>query len=215
MQQMVADGEVNALVPERVWQELARGLMEARPSRMLTVLKGSGALHQLLPEVDTSDHLLAVLDTAAQLNAPLTVRFGCLCHAMEIGEVRGVCERWRVPVDCRELADVVAREHATIHGSSTLSPAAVVRLLERCDAFRKPARFAEVLLACEYIARGRSDLQDAHFPQRPQLLAALAAAQAVPTQPIAQAAQADGRKGPQIGELIHAARVEAVAQSSA
>ena len=250
MQQMVAAGEVDALVPERVWQELARGLMEAQPSRMLTVLKDCGALHQLLPEVDrlwgvpqraehhpeidTGIHLMMVMDMAAQLNAPLTVRFACLCHDLGTGVtaadmlprhigheaasarlLKGVCERWRVPVDCRELADVVAREHGNIHRSSEFNPAAVVRLLERCDAFRKPVRFAEVLLACECDARGRGGLHDQPYPQRPHLLAALAAAQAVATQPIAEAAQAAGRQGPQIGELIHAARVQAVATASA
>ena len=250
MQQMVADGEVDALVPERVWQELARGLMGPQPSRMLTVLRDCGALRQLLPEVDklwgvpqradyhpevdTGVHLMMVLDMAAQLNAPLSVRFACLCHDLgkgvtpadmlprHIGHeaasahlLKGVCERWRVPVDCRELADVVAREHGNIHRSSEFNPAAVVRLLERCDAFRKPARFADVLLACECDARGRGGLQDQPYPQRPRLLAALAAAQAVATQPIAQAAQAAGRQGPQIGELIHAARVQAVAAALA
>jgi tRNA nucleotidyltransferase (CCA-adding enzyme) len=257
MQRMVADGEVDALVPERVWQELARGLMAAQPSRMLTVLKDCGALCQLLPEVDalwdmppcadtppdtdeagrdTCSHLMAVLDAAAQLNAPLAVRFACLCHDLGQGvksadglplhtghetasarELKGLCERWRVPVDCRELADVVAREHGNIHRSSALNPAAVVRLLERCDAFRKPARFADVLLACECIERGRRGLQppqDAPYPPRSQLLAALTAAQAVATQPIAAAAQAAGYRGPQIGELIHAARVQAVAAAA-
>ena len=250
MQQMVADGEVNALVPERVWQELARGLMEAQPSRMLTVLQDCGALHQLLPEVDalwgvpqhadchpdidTGEHLLRVLDLAAQLKAPLTVRFACLCHDLGKNETTaevlprhvsheaasarlliGLCERWRVPVDCRELGDVVAREHGNIHCSSESNPSAVVCLLERCDAFRKPARFAEVLLACECVARGRGGLQGQPYPQRLRLLAALAAAQAVATQPIAEAAQAAGRRGPQIGELIHAARVQAVAAAAA
>ena len=245
MQQMVADGEADALVPERVWQELARGLMEAQPSRMLTVLKDSGALHRLLPEVDklwgvpqtaahhpeidTGIHLLMVLDMAAQLNAPLAVRFACLCHDLGKGVTNAdvlprhigheaasarltkiVCERWRVPTDCRELADVVAREHGNIHRSGEFSPAAVVRLLERCDAFRKPARFADALLACECDARGRLGRGSTPYPQRAQLLNALKAAHAVATQPIAEAAQAAGRTGPQIGELIHAARVHAV-----
>ena len=215
MQQMVTGGEVDALVPERVWQELARGLMATQPSRMVAVLKDCGALHQLLPELDTSPHGLAALDLAAQLNAPLTVRFACLCHGLGHATVQRVSERWRVPVDCRELADVVAREQGNVHRSSQCNPADVVRLLERCDAFRKPARFAEVLLACECDARGRGELRDQTYPQRPQLLAALAAAQAVATQPIAQAAQAAGRQGPQIGELIHAARVQAVAAAGA
>ena len=259
MQQMVADGEVDALVPERVWQELARGLMGTQPSRMLTVLKDCGALRLLLPEVDplwgvpqraddhpvsddvarsTGLHLMRVLDLAAQLNAPLSVRFACLCGDLNHDPVTGataadvrprrigheaasarllkaVCERWRVPVDCRELADVVAREHDNIHRSGEFNPAAEVRLLERCDAFRKPARFAEALLACECDARGRGGVQNQLYPQRPRLLTALSAAQAVATQPIAEAAQAAGRQGPQIGELIHAARVQAVAAAAA
>ena len=245
MQQMVADGEAEALVPERVWQELARGLMATQPSRMLTVLKDCGALRMLLPEVDalwgvpqtaahhpeidTGVHLLMVLDMAAQLNAPLAVRYACLCHDLGKGVTpadmlprhigheaasarlaKGLCERWRVPTDCRELADVVAREHGNIHRSGEFSPAAVVRLLERCDAFRKPARFADALLACECDARGRGGRDTAPYPPRSQLLAALGVAQAVATQPIAEVAQAAGRSGPQIGELIHAARVHAV-----
>ena len=96
MQDMVRAGEADALVPERVWQELARGLMEKQPSHMLEVLRDCGALQKLLPEVDrlwgvpqradyhpeidTGIHLLMVLNMAAQLGAPLPVRFACLCH---------------------------------------------------------------------------------------------------------------------------------------
>src|SRR3954471_4232619 len=96
MRQMVAAGEADALVPERVWRELSRGLMEATPSRMFEVLRGCGALARVLPEVDrlfgvpqradfhpevdTGVHLLMVLDTAAALDAPLTVRYACLGH---------------------------------------------------------------------------------------------------------------------------------------
>jgi len=91
MRAMVAAGEVDALVPERVWQELARGLMEARPPRMFEVLRECGALARLLPEVDrllgvpqradchpevdTGAHLMLVLDVCARLGAPLAVRY--------------------------------------------------------------------------------------------------------------------------------------------
>ena len=101
MQQMVADGEADALVPERVWQELARGLMAHKPSRMLEVLRSCGALQRLLPEVDklwgvpqrveyhpevdTGIHLMMVLDMAAKLEAPLAVRFACLTHDLGKG----------------------------------------------------------------------------------------------------------------------------------
>ena len=245
MRDMVAHGEVDALVPERVWQELARGMMEHRPSRMLEVLRDCGALKKLLPEVDrlwgvpqraeyhpeidTGIHLMMVLDMAAELNAPLPVRFACLCHDLGKGTtpadvlprhigheersarlLKGVCQRLRVPVDCREIADVVAREHGNIHRSSDFNPAAVVRLLERCDAFRKPERFADILLACECDARGRLGLAQSLYPQRPRLLQALTVAQAVATDTVAADALAAGQTGPQIGEWIHRARVEAV-----
>ena len=249
MQDMVAHGEVDALVPERVWQELARGLMEGKPSRMLEVLRACGALRHLLPEVDrlwgvpqradyhpeidTGIHLMMVLDMAAQLGAPLPVRFACLCHDLGKGTtpadvlprhigheersarlLKGVCQRLRVPVECREIADVVAREHGNIHRSSDFSPAAVVRLLERCDAFRKPQRLADILLACECDARGRLGLEESPYPQRPQLLQALTVAQAVATDVVAAEALAAGQSGPQIGEWIHRARVAAVKQSA-
>ncbi len=247
MREMVAHGEVDHLVAERVWQELARGLMEAQPSRMFEVLRGCGALAVLLPEVarlwgvpqraeyhpevDTGVHLMMVLDMAARLQAPLTVRFACLAHDLGKGTtaadvlprhigheersaelLKDVAERLRVPVDCRETAEVVAREHGHIHRSADLSAAALVRLLERCDAIRKPERFAEVLLACECDARGRLGFEESAYPQRPRLLAVLAAVQSVVTREIAAQAAARGQSGPQVGALIHQARVEAVAQ---
>ena len=208
MREMVQAGEADHLVPERVWQELATGLLEATPSRMFSVLQDCGALARLLPEVDPGLHLLLVLDQCARLGASLPVRFAALCH--DLGLLRQLAERWRVPTACRELAEVVAREHGNIHRSADLNAAALMRLLMRCDALRQPQRFADVLLACECDARGRLGLQDAAYPQRPRLLAALAAAQGVPTASVAAAAQAAGASGSQIGEAVHQARVAAV-----
>jgi tRNA nucleotidyltransferase (CCA-adding enzyme) len=246
MREMVLDGEVDALVAERVWQELARGLMEERPSRMFEVLRDCGALARLLPEVDrlwgvpqraeyhpevdTGVHLMMVLDMSARLGAPLPVRFACLTHDLGKGTtpaevlpkhigheersarlLKGLARRLRVPTECRELADVVAREHGNIHRSGDFGAAALVRLLERCDALRKPARFREVLLACECDARGRLGLEDKSYPQRPRLLGVLAAAQSVATEKIASDAQLAGATGQKIGEMIHKARIAAVA----
>jgi len=246
MRQMVEDGEVDHLVAERVWQEIARGLMEAQPSRMFAVLRDCGALARLLPEldrlwgvpqsvehhpeVDTGVHVMLVLDLAARLQAPLSVRFACLAHDLGKGTtpadvlprhigheersvrlLKGVCARLRIPVECKELAEVVAREHGNIHRSAALNAAAIVRLLERCDAIRKPARFADILLACECDARGRLGLHDAPYPQAPRLAAALTRAQSVATDLVAANAQLAGASGPKIGEWIHRARVQAVA----
>ncbi len=246
MREMVAHGEADHLVAERVWQELARGLMEEKPSRMFEVLRECGALQVLLPEVarlwgvpqraeyhpevDTGVHLMMVLDMSARLQAPLTVRFACLAHDLGKGTtptdvlprhigheersadlLKDVAERLRVPVDCRETADVVAREHGNIHRSEGLSAAALVRLLERCDAIRKPGRFADILLACECDARGRLGFEEAPYPQRARLGAALQAVQSVVTREIAARAASSGMSGPKVGEMIHMARVQAVA----
>ncbi|MDP1791669.1 MAG: multifunctional CCA addition/repair protein [Methylibium sp.] len=247
---MVDSGEVDHLVPERVWQELARGLMERCPSRMFELLRECGALQRLLPEVarlwgvpqraeyhpevDTGVHLMMVLDMSARLDAPLTVRYACLGHDLGKGNtpaellprhigheqrsvalLRALNERLRVPTDCRELADVVAREHGNVHRSGEFGAAALVRLLERCDAFRKPARFDEVLLACECDARGRLGFEDTPYAPSPRLAAALAAARAVDTAQIAAAAAARGERGPAVGTAIRQQRIVAVAAALA
>lgn len=242
MRTMVDGGEVDALVPERVWQELARGLMEARPSRMFEVLRACGALARLLPEldrlwgvpqradyhpeVDTGVHVMMVIDTAAAMDAPLPVRFAALAHDLGKGAtpaavlprhvghegrsvelLTAVCQRLRVPNDCRDLALVVAREHSNIHRSLELGAAALVRLLERCDALRKPERFVQALQACEADARGRLGFEARAYPQAARLLAAREAAAGVDAGAIARAC---GNDVGQIRERVHAARVAAV-----
>jgi tRNA nucleotidyltransferase (CCA-adding enzyme) len=245
MREMVASGEVDHLVSERVWQELAKGLMEAQPSRMFEVLRDCGALARLLPEVDrlwgvpqradyhpevdTGVHLMMVMDMSARLQSPLPVRFACLCHDLGKGNtptdvlprhighearsaklLKDVCERLRAPTDCRELADVMAREHSNIHRCQDISAAALVRLLERCDALRRPERFEHLLRACECDLRGRLGFSEAAYPQRQRLLEAFTSMQTVDTNSIAAKAIETGASGLKIGELIHAARVAAV-----
>ncbi len=246
MRQMVEDGEVDHLVPERVWQELARGLMTARPSRMFEVLRECGALKVLLPEldrlwgvpqrpehhpeIDTGVHAMMVLDQCARLQAPLAVRWAALMHDLGKGSTpadvlprhighegrsvklaQKIAERLRVPGDCKELAEVVAREHGNIHRSQELNATAAMRLLTRCDAIRQPERFALVLQACEADARGRLGSEDSAYPQAPRLAGALQAALGVATAEMAAAAAREGLKGPQIGERIEAARTAAIA----
>lgn len=244
MRAMVEAGEVDALVPERVWQELARGLMEARPSRMFDVLRECGALARLMPEldrlwgvpqradyhpeVDAGVHVMMVLDYAASIGASLPVRFAALVHDLGKGTtpadilprhlgheersvtlLEQVCKRLRVPNECRELALVVAREHGNIHRSLGFGAAAVTRLLERCDALRKPERFAEALRACEADARGRLGFEDRDYPQSARLLDALDAAASIDAGAIARECADDVS---QIKSRVHAARVAAVAE---
>ncbi|MFA5081715.1 MAG: multifunctional CCA addition/repair protein [Hydrogenophilaceae bacterium] len=240
MRVMVANGEVDALVPERVWQELARGLMEARPSRMLSVLRDCGALASLMPEIDalfgvpqpeqhhpeidTGVHLLMVIDQAAADGLSLAGRWAALLHDLGKGltpaeywpshhghegkgvaPVQALCERLRVPTECRDLAVLAAREHGIVHRADELRPATVVELLERTDAFRRPERFAELLRVCAADARGRLGRNDDDYPQAELLAAALTAARAVDAGAIAQVSLAG-----EIPAAIRHARVEAV-----
>jgi tRNA nucleotidyltransferase (CCA-adding enzyme) len=245
MREMVAAGEADALVAERVWKELARGLMEASPSRMFEVLRDCGALARILPEVDrlwgvpqpaahhpeidTGVHLMMVLDMAARLNTGLAVRFACLTHDLGKGTtpadmlprhigheqrsvnlLRALSERLRVPAACRELAEVVAREHGNVHRSAELDAAGCLRLLERCDALRRPERFEQALLACECDARGRLGASESPYPQRARLSHALSLTQAVDASAVAQQAIDRGASGPALGEAIRAARLKAL-----
>jgi tRNA nucleotidyltransferase (CCA-adding enzyme) len=204
MRAMVQSGEVDHLVAERVWQELAKGLMEATPSRMLEVLHDCGALARLLPGIELESDpnlILRVLDHCARLEAPLPVRAACLLQK----ELESDPNYLRLPADCRELAQVLTRERSAIELSGELGAAQLVRLLERCDALRKPQRFGQILLACQCLARAESP-----YPPGQRLLAALAAAQSVATHAIATSAIRVGSSGEKIGELIHLARIKAV-----
>ncbi|WP_298293742.1 multifunctional CCA addition/repair protein [Thiomonas sp.] len=248
MRHMVAAGEVDALVPERVWQELSRGLMEPQPRRMFEVLRDCGALGRLLPEVDrlwgvpqradyhpevdTGEHVMLVLQAAVALGGDLAVRWACLMHDLGKGTTppdlwprhigheqrsvalaAAVARRLRVPSDCAELAAVVAAEHGNIHASLGLGAAATLRLLQRCDALRRPARFAQVLLACEADHRGRGgDFPQQPYPQRRRLLAALHTALQVDAGEIARQVTQAGGKPAAIAPAVQAAREQALAR---
>ncbi|MGA7778854.1 MAG: multifunctional CCA addition/repair protein [Paraburkholderia sp.] len=242
MRKMVAAGEVDALVSERVWQEVSRGLMERRPSRMFSVLRECGALARVLPEieglfgvpqradyhpeVDTGVHVMMVVDHAAAQGYALTVRFAALTHDLgkattpedvlprHIGHegrsvdlLKPLCERLRVPNECRDLAVLVAREHGNIHRVMEMGAAGLVRLFERCDALRKPARFAEALQACESDARGRLGFELSEYPQAERLRVALVAARGVDAGAVAAGL---GDKPALIKDAVHRERVRAV-----
>ncbi|SDH39643.1 multifunctional CCA tRNA nucleotidyl transferase/2'3'-cyclic phosphodiesterase/2'nucleotidase/phosphatase [Janthinobacterium sp. YR213] len=203
MRRMVADGEVDALVAERVWQEVAKGLMESHPSRMLTVLHECGALARIMGEIALSERLLQVVDHAAAQGHDLPVRFAVLMLAVPLAQINALSERLRVPNDCRELAVMAAREQAAVAGALALSAEELVSLCERCDGLRKPQRFVQMLdaIACDVHAR------DPVFPQSAWLQAMLAAVRGVDAGALAQACAQEPKRIPAV---IHAARVEAV-----
>jgi tRNA nucleotidyltransferase (CCA-adding enzyme) len=184
------------------------------------------------PEIDTGLHVLMVLDQCAAQTAPLAVRYACLCHDFGKGltpaealprhighESRGVAlardlsERWRVPTDCRELAELVTREHTHVHQCAGFGAEARLRLLERCDAWRRPERFEQLLWACECDARGRLGLEERAYPQRALLQRDLRTVLALDLGAVSAVALAEGKVGPAIGRAVQAARLAAIKTS--
>ncbi len=177
------------------------------------------------PEVDTGRHLLLVLDQAARLSADPEVRFAALVHDLGKGVtpadilpghkghektglplVAELCERLRVPKRYRRLGEIVCRDHLNCHRALELTPAGVMRLLERTDALRQPERFERFLIACEADARGREGAADEPYPQADYLRRCRAAAEAV----VAGELLTAGYQGAEIGEKLRERRIDAI-----
>lgn len=222
MRHMVENGEVDALVSERVWQEMSRGLMEAKPSRMFEVLRACGALERILPElnrlwgvpqpskyhpeVDTGVHIMMVIDYAAKQQFSLPVRYAALMHDLGKGttpkqvlsshighEMRSVAllktvnQRLRVPNECKELANMVAKYHGKLHAVPHMKTSTMLTFLMELDAFRQSARFVAFLQACEADSRGRTGLERCPLNEAEQLKKAFQAALLVDAGKVAQA----------------------------
>jgi len=210
MRAMVAGGEADALVAERVWQELAKGLMEMKPSKMFAVLRGCGALARLLPELDAAwaepsryGAARRALDFAAGRGCALEERYAVMVGALENdGQLLSINKRLRAPADCAELALLALRYRETLAAGVAEGAPAVVALLQRCDAWRKPARFGQLLqvMQCTSSSRARA-ARAARL-----LLGAMHAARAVDAGAIASRA-VEPRK---IAAALKEARVKAV-----
>ena len=246
MRSMVVNGEVDHLVPERVWQELARGLMEATPSRMLEVLRECGALQRLMPEVDKlfgipqalkpniepnieidcGEHALKALQIAAQKNAPLPIRFATL--TLDLGKgmtpsqylphhprherqsvelLEALCERLRVPNDCRDLALAAARWQSHVHASIALDAESLLAVLDGTDALRRPARFMQLLDVCACDHDSLPDVDGRPYLQHDYLRNALTQLQSLD-----QAAVAKLSVSGNIGDAVQAAKLKVLQQ---
>jgi tRNA nucleotidyltransferase (CCA-adding enzyme) len=244
MQEISASGELETLVPERVWKETEKALGTSRPDIYISTLHDCGALGRILPEVerlfgipqpekwhpeiDTGVHVLMVMRMAAQLSASLPVRFAAMVHDLGKGvtdpeywpshhshEQHSVkltdelCDRLGVPNNCRHLAVQVGRYHTLCHRAAELRPDTIMKILEKTDAFRRPERFDEFLVACEADARGRAGLEGKPYPQADILRAAFSAAQNVNIESI----NTVGLAGPEIGAALRTGRLDAVSES--
>ena len=241
MRQMVEAGEVDALVSERVWQELAKGLMEEKPSRMFDVLRECGALQRILPElnrlwgvpqpanhhpeVDTGVHTMLVVDYAASQNFSLAIRFSALMHDLGKGTtpaeilpqhigheersfnlVREVCKRIKVPNDCKELAQIVAKFHGKLYQSLQMKPSTLLSFLIELDAIRQPARFKDFLKACEADSRGRTGLENCATPAADLMVKVLEAASSIDAGAVAR----EFSEPEKIKTAVFGARLDAV-----
>lgn len=236
MQTMVQAGEVDALVPERIWQELSRGLMEKKPSRMFRVLHDCGALQKILPELAALEkttllHALHVVDNSAEQNTSLAIRVAVLLCDIENNHrdsqsnsnssklmslstklVETVCARLKMQNEVRDLVILLAREVTNLLHADALPAELLVKLFERCDAFRRSERFAELLNAMQ--CHQFTQLQNITSHKIAILRSALAAAQAVPAGAIAASVSAmvTGNAAEQIAKAIHKERVAAIEQ---
>lgn len=199
MRQMVASGEADHLVPERVWQEVSRGLQERQPSRMLAALDACGALPRVMPELAAARGERGNrLDVAATAGLALPERFALLTLGLPEGEVQSLAERLRAPSDCRDMALLSAREASLAGGLAGLGAEPLLALLERCDAFRRPERLQGLL---RVLAIGSPASPDATS----RVAAALAAAKSVDAAAVARSAPEN------IAGELHATRVKAIA----
>lgn len=219
MTEMVESGEVDALVPERIWQETLKALQTPHPERYFEVLRNCGALEQIFPEldalfgvpqpahhhpeIDSGLHTLMVLQQAVKLSEKSEVRFAALLHDLGKGETpetewpkhhnheqrsrqlaEQLCRRLRVPNAFRELALAVAQYHGHYHRAEEMRPKTILKMLEGIDAFRRPARFEEFLIAGEADQRGRAGFEKETFTQGTTLRIAFEAAQSINTNAI-------------------------------
>ncbi len=217
MRQMVSDGEVRALVPERVWRETARALESLQPAVFFQVLQRCGALASVMPEVqrllesDSAPPPLTALECAATLSDEGAVRWAALLAGMAMVDLQALQVRLRTPREPAELTVVCVRLGALLHAGG--DPRAVaddaerlVELLEAADAWRRPQRFAQWLL----VLRSRAQAAGVAAPAAQALAERFADARARSAGIQLDAATLAALRGPAIGAELRARRVAAL-----
>ena len=219
MRRMTNAGEIDALVPERVWQEVSRGLMEHAPGRMIAVLEDSGAFARLFPDIaavfetdpDVRLDTLAALARAAATDSSIEIRFAMLTLRIEPRSIETLCARFAVPKGVRELALLASRERtAMLADAGPLDAESthrqVAEAMERSDAFRRAPRFVQAILAIGCTIA--SEVDRSRFVARMQH--ALAAADAIDAGRIAREA---GHETTLIASRLRGARQGAIVAS--
>lgn len=180
------------------------------------------------PEIDTGIHSMLVLSQAALLSDRLDVRFAALCHDIGKGEtpvehwpshhghetlglprINELCQRLRIPNDCKELALLASEYHQLIHKARELRPVTVQKLFDGIDLWRKPERLELLLTCCMADLRGRTGFEQADYPQADYLRALAKAARSVDI----KALVAQGHQGEAMRSAVAAARLAAIRQA--
>ena len=241
MRELAESGELKTLTAERSWKEISRALMESRPDVFIRVLHDCGALAELLPEVDclfgvpqpeahhpevdTGEHVLLVLQQAAQMQLPLPARWACLLHDLGKGRtperfwpkhhghetkglaaVKAVNQRCKAPRECQELALLTCEYHTHCHRALELKPGTLLKVFKALDIYRRPERFELFLGACEADARGRTGLEQREYPQADYLRGAANAARSADVQALLE----QGYQGAELGKEMERERLRLV-----
>jgi len=241
MRQLSQSGELEHLSAERLWKEISRALMEPRPDVFIRLLRECAALAVLLPEVnalfgvpqppkhhpevDTGEHVLAVLHQCALHNQPLSVRWCCLLHdlgkaitppeawpkhhgheQLGLNPVTAVNQRLKIPRDLAELALLCCEYHSHAHRALELRPQTLLELFQRFDLFRRPQRLTDFIAACEMDSRGRTGFENRPYPQADYLHGAARAVQVVSVKPLLER----GFTGEKLGLELNRARLHAL-----
>lgn len=209
MRRMTDAGEVDALVAERVWQELSRGLMYANPQAMFDVLEQCGALRRIVPEITQTAPdcaLMRSLTVAARRGMTLAQRYAALCAWLAPAAVQAMSERLRAPAECRELALLAARQRDTLLRAGDLDAAQLAELVRVADGLRQPGRFRSLVQVIGAVAEGACPPLDYRRAQA-RVLAAFEAFRNVDAGRIAATVAAPA----QMPEALRQARQSAVA----
>lgn len=164
MQNMVARGEVDALVAERVFKELKRALVEPDPQKFFEVLAKCGALSILFPHLTINGNGIRALQLSAKHHDDPVIRFAVLLHAYPEQPtpttpkeaIAKLCHRYRAPNAYRELAQLTAAHFQTALNAKQLSAEDLLNFLTVLDIFRRKTRFKNFLEACHIIALSRN-----------------------------------------------------------
>ncbi|WP_217520876.1 multifunctional CCA addition/repair protein [Vibrio metschnikovii] len=181
------------------------------------------------PEIDTGVHTLMVAAQAAKLSPSIAVRFAAQVHDVGKGVtpqsewpshkmhchtgvkiINALCERVRIPNECKDLALLVCEQHSNIHRAAELKASTKLKILDKLDVWRKPERLYDVLLCCQADHAGRLGCEANAYPQRDLFLNAYQAALSVKVQQVI----ADGFQGKAIKEELNKRRIQAISAAA-